>query len=1199
MIRLHSTYSIKRGFGQPKDYILRAHELGMTHLAITEYGNDFSWPYFRTALNDLNHKEFKDNPIDLKFLYGVEFFITNDMTSKGRPNFDDINYDNDTIIFMAKNNKGYTQLLKILSEANLPQHYFMYPRIDFEYVSEISGEDLICIIPSDFSTISKLLVSDNERQARKLISLLKSTFDKEDIYFELPSNVSETHKMLSRKIIDFSNNVKIKTVASSNTHYPLKEDKKVHDVILAWGQKKSFAENDLYSIGSSDNFLKNESELITGMIENGIEEEIRNNSIKNIKEIFNKCEFELEIAPMALPNVDVILPDEYKGKPVEYFKAMIHKGWEELITPRIDSGEWDEIKKEDIPIYEKRRDYEFDMIKNIFTIKDPNHPMKDGFVDYFLIVSDYTKWAKGIERRIMKDAPIIEVGPARGSVSGSLIGYLTRMSTVDPIPWGLTFERFINPERVSWPDVDLDFDPNYAYLVEKYLIETYGEWHVAHILTYQTSAGKNSFENVSKVLSGKYGKYKELKADKLKSERELRNLLQLDKKSAREIQDLIWPDTPIKEQLNPDSDNFNELLYEKSQLSAYKQMFEIIKKTERIVTSTGSHPGACIITKEPLYYHTSRVNNGKYADSSPMLTTSYEKYALEEVNTMKFDILRLSELTIVKAARGFIKESLGEDVDLDRINPFDINSNIKMLKLMKDKDLDGVFQFSSNLYKNIIEEVLDGIGDRDDKEIARDLFTIIIALEALGRPGPLEGGMVPTFAAGLADPDSVEKIHEDVDKILSETFGNMLYQEQLMFILRQLGGFSLGQADMVRRGIASGKLEKIEEQRTPFLDGVKKVQLEKDKNTSNEEMEALLNLANGIFDLMTKWAGYGFNKAHSVGYGFLSLRGLYLKANYKPYFMAALMSANSSNEDKITKYIDEIRARGINVLPPKINKSLKGFTVVGDEILFGLEAIKGVGEKAVDKIISNYPYNNFADFVFKVGNRTILPPLIKAGYFNEDKKFLLKYWEVFIEIKEGKTKLEESIINYIEKNGINKDSQINIEKKLEEIIYQKSLKKRTEKTRNECLNLIHREEYTSIELLQMEKDVLGLYLSESPLDKFKDMILNYTYLNNDIKKAKVNDEFYLIGMILETPPKRIDKNKREMCFLKLQTYDGMLDIPIFADAYAKHKEKLIEGNIIIGKAKKIRGGITLNSVANLIEKYEVFKDFFLKNIGVK
>jgi DNA polymerase-3 subunit alpha len=621
-------------------------------------------------------------------------------------------------------------------------------------------------------------------------------------------------------------------------------------------------------------------------------------------------------------------------------------------------------------------------------------------------------------------------------------------------------------------------------------------------------------------------------------------------------------------------------------------MFDIMAKFEGLITSTGSHPAAVIITEKPVYYHTSRVNTDKYDDGYPLITTSYEKYALESVNTMKFDILRLRELTIVKACLKFIKESLGIDINLDRINPFDIESNKKILQIMKDGDLDGVFQFSSHLYKSIIEEVLSGVESRGEDEVAKDLFNIIIALEALGRPGPLEGGMVPTFASGLANPDEIEKVHPIVDKILEETYGNMLYQEQILFILRQLGGFSLGQADMVRRGIAATKIELIEEHRGNFIKGVERVQLEKNPNTTPEEMEELLKLANHIFDLMTKWAGYGFNKAHSVGYGFLSLRGAWLKVNYKPHFMAALMSANAGNEDKLTSYIDEIRARGINVLPPKINKSLKGFTVVGEEILFGLHAIKGVGEKAVEKIIIGYPYNNVMDFVIKAGNRTVLPPLIKAGYFEEDKKFLLKYWEVLIEIKDGKTKSEESLIDFILENGINRDNQMDIEKRLENIIYQKSLKKRVEKTRNECLNLIHREEYSHIDILTMEKETLGMFLSESPLDNFKDIIISQTTLCNNIKEHKVNEEFYVVGMVLETPPFRIDKNKNKMCFLKLQMYDGMVEVPVFAGAYEKYNARLTEGRIIIAKAKKIRGGVTLNQIADLVEKEMEFREFF-------
>lgn len=1192
-LRTHSHYSIKRAYGNPTQLLEKAKSLGMTHLGLTDYGRDHGFPYFWQESKKLG----------IQMLYGIEFYITSDMTKKGKPDFSDINFKNDTIILMAKNYEGYTELLRILSTANHPENYFMVPRIDFEYMAEeINPENLVCLMPYDSGSIPKLLMQNDIRNANTLTRMFKGLFG-EDFYFEISANVSEVNKIVNERILKHIDKNNIKGFASTNVHYPNKEDKKVHDILLAMGEKKTFAENDLYTLGSDDNYLRDDESVLQGLHKNEIEERLGRILIENTEEIAAKCSFDLVFAPMSLPNTNVILPEEYQDKQVEYFLAELEKGWQDLIVPRIDSGEWDEIKSEQIPVYEERRDYEFNMIKDIFTMKDANHPMVDGFIDYFLIVADYIKWAKGIDRRIMHDAPIIEVGPARGSVSGSLIGYLTKMSTVDPIPWGLTFERFINPERVSWPDIDMDFSPDTAWWLEKYLIATYGEDHVAHILTFQTAAGKTAFSNVSKIMSGKYGKYKtEVKSDRLKGQNELNKLLQIENSEARRIQDMIDSNRKLKDQLNPDAVDpdgnslYNKELHEISKLSAYKELFEIIQKIEGTVMSTGSHPGAVIITREPLWKYTARTNNGKYPDNSIMLTTSYEKYALEEVNTMKFDILRLAELVIVRETLKFIKESTGEDINLDKINPFDIESNLKILQLMKDGDLDGVFQFSSHLYKTIIEEVIGGIEDRSDEDIAQDLFNIIIALEALGRPGPLNGGMVPTFAKGLADPNSIERVHPDVDEILNETYGNMLYQEQVMFILRKLGGFSLGQADMVRRGIASGKREKIEEQRKPFMDGVEKTRLDKQPDTTEEEMEALLKLADHIFNLMAFWSEYGFNKAHSVGYGFLSLRGAYLKANYKEYFMAALLSSNSGDEVKVSKYIDEIRARGIKVLPPKMNKSLRGFTVVDGEILFGLEAIKGVGAKAIEKIIAGYPYNNIMDFIQKVGTRTIIPPLIKAGYFKEDKRFLLKYYEVLIEIKDGKTKTDESLVEYLLENDINESTQDNIGKRLDNIIYEKSLKKRTEKTKRECLELIHQGEWSSIGLLNAEKEVLGMFLSESPLDRYRDIIVSSTTLCNNIKGHKVNEEFYVIGMVLETPKKVQDRNGKDMCFLKLQMYDGILELPIFAGTYKKYFFQLVGGNVIISHAKKIRGGVTLNKITNLSEKEKQFREFF--GVGV-
>lgn len=1189
-LRVHTHYSIKRAYGDEKKFISKAKELGMSHLAITDYGGDFGFPYF--------WQECKKQ--EIQPIFGIEYFVTNDMYTKGNPNFWDINNGYDTIIFLAKNNEGYTKLLKISSDANQPDVWFNKPRIDYEYISDLDTKGLVCIMPYDFGFIPRALLNSDLRQAKIMVNMLKEKFGN-DLYFEVTSNVSETNKLVNKKVINFALENKIEMIASSNVHYPNKEDKEVHDLLLAIGEKKTYAENNLYSLGSNDHYLKNEDSVIQGLHENEVENDLIESLIKNTHEIAAKCTFNLEFPELSIPNPP--LPEGFKDNE-SYFKHLIDEGWKRKIIPRINNGEWDEIKEEDIPKYRERIDYEYDMIKNVFKYKDPNTKNIEGFIPYFLIVSDYTRWAKGIYRRIMQDAPIIEVGPGRGSVGGSIIGYLIDMTTVDAIQFDLTFERFINPERVSWPDVDLDFDPDTAWYVEKYLAATYGEDKVAHILTFQTLAGKMAFQYVSKTLTGNYGKFKDkVKSEFWKSENELKSLYKLDANKAREIQDVIDSQRSLKDQVNPDavdSDGnslFNPALYEYYQISSYKKIIDYCISLEGTITSTGSHPGAVIISDRPLWYHTSRVYNGKYPDDSIMLTTSYEKYALEEVNTMKYDLLRLRELTIVKETLKFIEESTGEVIDLNKINPYDIETNLKILKLLKDGDMDGIFQFSSNLFKGLIEKVLSGIEERGDENIAKELFDIIVALEALGRPGPLNSGMADTFASGLANPDNVEKIHPIVDKILEPTYGNMVYQEQIMFILQQLGGFSLGQADMVRRGIASGNAEKIEAQRNPFLEGVERIQLENNPNTTKEELEELLKTANKIFDWMVKFAEYGFNKAHSVEYGMITHRGLYLKANYTVQFMASLMSAKSKKEDKLVKYINVIRGKGIKVLPPKINKSLRGFTVVDGDILFGLEAINGVGEGAVDDIINKYPFNNIIDFIQRTDSRKVgarvLPNLIKAGVFEEDKRFLLKHWKALIDISKLKTKKDEAIINLIQNEGITEENKDKLANMISNNIYEKSLKKRTEKTKKECLDLIDNTEYTDLELLNLEKEVLGMFLSENPLSKFEDIIYAGTVLQKEIKKYTQKDIIKIVGMPVETPPVRRDKNGNEMCFMQLQMIDGIQDCVVFHGPYKKYKNYLIDGKILIIEGKKGRGGgFMVEKVADLEEKEQVFRDFF-------
>lgn len=1200
-LRVHNHYSIKRGYGMnfqeyhsPKTqdpYVLKAKEMGMTHLALTNYANDHGFVNFWMAC-----KKHEIQPI-----FGIEFMITNDMSTKGRPNFSHINYGNDTIILLAKNNQGYHDLTHINTIANKEEHYFLYPRIDYDFLSSQDVSNLICIVPYDFGTIPQYLMSDSHIAARRLGRMLKELFN-DDLYFEISVNNSPVNREINQKVFGLAQQLEVECIVSSNVHYPNPEDKKVHDVLLALFQKKTYAEKDIYSLSADDHYFMSELEVKLGLHDNEFEDLVIERLISNTHKIAEQCTFNLEFPPLEIPDPieSGIIPNNFTTNE-QYFRHLITEGWNRKILPRVNTGKWDEIKMENLPIYQKRLDYEVDMIKNMFTMKDPNHPAKEGFIPYFLIVRDYVTWAKGINRRIMHDAPIIEVGPARGSVSGSLAGYLIDLQDIDPIPYGLTFERFINPERVSWPDIDMDFHNEEAWWVERYLIETFGLEHVTHIITFQTMATKMSFDNVSKTLSGKYGKIMDkVKPENLKAPAELKKLLQMTKSEAEEFKNLMT-DASLKDQLNPESSEYNPVIAEKAQLTAYQELFEIAVKLEGTISSSGSHPGAVVITKEPMWNHCSICNNGgKYGDDTILYVTSFEKYNMEEINTMKFDILRLRELVIVKNTLQFIKESTGQDIDLSTINPYDIESNLKILELLRKGDTDGIFQFSSHLYKGIIEEVLGGLDHLDQEQVAKDLFNIIVALEALGRPGPLEGGMVPRFAEFLAHPERAEKIHPVVDEILAETYSNMLYQEQIMFILMKLGGFSLGQADMVRRGIASGNVEKIEAQRGAYIEGVQRVQLEKKYDTTEEEMQELMDLANRIFDLMAKWAGYGFNKAHSVGYGILTLRGAWLKANYKPQFMAALMSANAGNEDKIIKYIDEIRSRGIKILPPKINKSNKGFTVVGADILFGLEAITGVGEKAIDKIIENYPYENFMDFIAKkVCNSGATRALIQGGYFDEDKRFLIKYWEALYEIREGKTRIEESLINFIVDQGIHQSTYGEIGQRIEMIIQEKIAKKRTEKTRSECAALVNYQEYSNIELLNMEKEVLGMYLSENPLTQFQDIIYGGTVLQGDFKDYNQKTDMFVIGIVIEEPKVILDKNKKQMAFVKLQMWDGLQECVVFHEPFAKYQHIIKEGNIIICKGKKGRNnGFVIERCSNLEEKQNEFREFFGIKKGV-
>ncbi len=1078
-LHVHSEYSLLDGANRIKDLPIRAKEMGMDAIALTDHGVMYGVIDFYKACK----KE------GIKPIIGSEVYVANRSRFNKEPNIDFNNH----LILLAKNNIGYQNLTKLVS-MGFTEGFYYKPRIDKEILKEYH-EGLICLSACLAGEVNQAILKDDLEKAKEVALWFKDLF-KEDYYLEIQNNGIKEQTLANQKLIQLSKELDIPLVATNDAHYSRREDAYNHEVLLCIQTGKKMKDEDRMRFDTDELYLKT-SEEMSEYFSNVPE------AIENTVKIADQCNVEFEFGHTILPNYDV--PEGFNTH-YDYLKKLCDDG----IVRRYGENPSKEILD--------RAEYELSVIN------------KMGYVDYYLIVWDYINYAKSVG---------IPVGPGRGSGAGSILAYAIGITDIDPIQYNLLFERFLNPERVSMPDFDVDFCYERRQEVIDYVCKKYGHDHVSQIITFGTMAARMVIRDVGRVLDIPYQD-----ADKLA--KMIPNEMHIT------IPKALEQNKELKELYETDAQT--------------KQVLDIAMALEGMPRQASTHACGIVITKEPVVNYVPLYVNTK--DGS--ITTQFVMTTLEELGLLKMDFLGLRTLTVIQDAINLVKQNRGIDVVFD-----EKMNDPKVYKLWANGESSGIFQFESAGMTNFM------------KELKPDSLEDIIAGVSLYRPGPMD--QIPRYIQNKLDPAHAVYTHPALEPILNVTYGCMVYQEQVMQIVRDLAGYSLGRADLVRRAMGKKKLDVMAKEREYFIYG---------KLNENGEVEIPGCIRNGIdeesankiFDEMAEFAKYAFNKSHAAAYAVVSYRTAYLKAYYPEEFFAATLNSYLGNLDKVPEYIDECKRLHIEILKPDINKSFTKFTVDNGKIRFGLGSVKNVGVAAVDSIVKereeNGKFTSFTDFLERMQNEAVnkkcIESLIRAGAFDEfeqTRSTLIASFESIMDTISDSSK--KSFSGQVTMFDLNPEDE-----KMSDIKY--------------TYNTL--EEYSKRELLSMEKEMLGLYISGHPLDNLREQIEMQTNINTlqmrqlheneenaemtvNIPEFKDGQNVKFAG-IISSIKKKYTKNNKLMAFLTIEDLYGQAEIILFESCYQACSQILLNDKIVLVEGRlSIREDEDTKIVANRITEF--------------
>ncbi|HPU41615.1 MAG TPA: DNA polymerase III subunit alpha [Acetivibrio clariflavus] len=1066
-LHVHTEYSLLDGANRIKDLIKRTKELGMDSIAITDHGVMYGVIEF--------YKEAVSNGI--KPILGCEVYTAKRTRHDKQGTVDS---DPGHLVLLAKNNHGYKNLMKIVS-IGFTEGFYYRPRIDFEVLERYS-EGLIALSACLSGDVPKALLNNDFEKAKEIAQKYSGIFGKDNFYLEIQSNGIEEQRYVNSQLIKLSKETGIPLVATNDAHYLRKEDARAHEILLCIQTGKSINDEDRMKFPTDDFYVKSPEEM---------EEFFANipEAISNTVKIAEMCNVELEFGKLHLPKFNV--PDDKDA--YEYLRELCYEGlkhhYGENIEDKVD-----------------RLEYELSVIKQM------------GYVDYFLIVSDFIRYAK--DRGI-------PVGPGRGSAAGSLVAYCLGITNIDPLKYNLLFERFLNPERITMPDIDIDFCYERRQEVIDYVVRKYGEDKVSQIITFGTMAARGAIRDVGRALDIPYNE-----VDVVAKMIPMQMGMSIDK--ALEI--------------NP------ELRAKYEQDSKVKELIDTARLFEGMPRHASTHAAGVVISKEPITNYVPLNRNDE------CITTQFPMGQLEEIGLLKMDFLGLRTLTVIKDAVDLIYENHNVKIDIDRIDMNDSN----VFKLIGEGKTAGVFQLESAGMTQFM------------KELMPTSLEDVIAGISLYRPGPMD--QIPRYLKNKNNPSEVKYDHPLLENILNVTYGCMVYQEQVMQIVRDLGGYSMGRSDLVRRAMAKKKASAMEQERKNFIYGI-------DDEKGNIIVKGCIRngvdeaVANKIFDEMMDFASYAFNKSHAVAYAVVAYQTAWLKCYYPLEFMAALLNSFLGSSDRISQYVYECKALNIEVLPPDINESQMKFTVVNGKIRFGLAAVKNVGENAVKSIIEERkvrgPFKNFRDFCDRIDTREVnkrcIESLIKCGAFDSMGVYRSKLIAVFEKMLDGiaqtKKRNMEGQMSLFEMSIAGNEKSMYGESALYED--------------NDIYPDI--KEYPNKVLLSMEKEMLGLYISGHPLSEFdeeiKRMVTLYSsdlniYLNQseepyllDNYKNISDGMSVVVGGIITSKKTKTTKNNNLMAFITLEDLYGMMEVIVFPTVLEKYAKFIIEENIVLIKGR--------------------------------
>jgi len=1087
-LHLHTEYSLLDGTNRLKDLAKRAKQLGFDTIAITDHGNMFgAIDFYKTMKNE-----------GLKPIIGMEAYIHNsedigDKTTRQRFH----------LCLFAKNEEGYKNLMYLSTQAYLEGFYYN-PRINKKILKEHS-KGLICSSACLQGEVSWHLNTNSERNRKfgaegyekaKEIALEYKEIFGEDFYLEIMRHGIEDQRFIDEQLIKLSLETGIKLIATNDTHYLQKPDADAHDAFMCISTNTMYHDKNRLKHSVTEFYLKSPQEV------NRLYADIPE-ALENTKEIANKCTLELKLGNPTPPKF--VFVEEYAKlegidttDETEFFAYMCKKGLDErlkLVETKLHQEYKDRLERE---------------IEIITRMKFPG---------YMLIVWDFVNQAKN------KGVP---VGPGRGSAAGSLVAFALKITDIDPIKYNLLFERFLNPERVSMPDIDVDFCQEKRHIVFEYVKEKYGKYNVAQVITFGSLLAKGVIRDVARVLGMAYAK-----ADAMA--KLIPDELGITLKKAYE------KEPKIKELIDSDGEA--------------AKVWEFALLLEGLKRNAGTHAAAVVIDSEKELWHKTPLYKPSNEET---IATQYSMNFLEEVDLIKFDFLGLKTLTVIKKSLDLIKDRFNKDINFHEVN---IDDKAVYDTICSGNTL-GLFQIESDGMRTL------------NKKLKPNCFEDIIAVLALYRPGPMESGMLDDFIERKHGRAEITYLMNGLEEILKPTYGVIVYQEQVMQIVQKIAGFSLGKADLVRRAMGKKKVEEMQKIKAEFAEGAEKNGYDKEKSIE-------------LFDLIEKFAGYGFNKSHSAAYAMITFQTAFLKTYYPAEFMAALLSSEIDNTDKIVKYIDELKRLKIELFPPDINRSELEFSVGNienkDAIIFGLGAIKGLGRVAIENIIeerNNAPFSSLEDFLNRIDpqkvNKKALESLIKAGALDSlkfSRKTMIGNIEQLIETSKTSERIKEDAQNSL----FGGDDSVSIVQ----------------------LQLTNTPEYSQKELLDLEKESLGFYVSGHPLDNYRAEIeaLNIT-LSSEIDELDEGSEALFIGKIEEIKNK-FSKKGNKLILLNLMDLHGNLEFILF-EKFEKKLEELdrdkpvgIKG--VIGRD----GDFTRIKVTHLLSFEEAKKEKIDKKIYVK